>query len=93
MNTTYHRAVRATRQSIIVVVVCDVIERSSLCASLIYFQLPPIDLSLHGNLLTCEATLNIDQPPLTKQITYVLNVNRECRHLIVRSSAELCIRR
>ncbi|CAF1114272.1 unnamed protein product [Rotaria sordida] len=43
----------------------------------IKFMLPRIDLSLHGNLLTCEATLDIDTPPLTKQVTYVLNVNHK----------------
>ncbi|CAF1198899.1 unnamed protein product [Adineta steineri] len=43
----------------------------------IKFMLPQIDLSLHGNLLTCEATLDIDTSPLTKQVTYVLNVNHK----------------
>jgi hypothetical protein len=43
----------------------------------IKFLLPPIDLSLHGNLLTCEATLDIGTTSLTKQVTYVLNVNRK----------------
>ncbi|CAF1409739.1 unnamed protein product [Adineta steineri] len=43
----------------------------------IKFMLPQIDLSLHGNLLTCEAILNIGTLPLTKQVTYVLNVNHK----------------
>lgn len=41
------------------------------------FSLPSIDLSLHGTLLTCEATLDISPVPLTKQVTYVLNVNHK----------------
>jgi hypothetical protein len=45
--------------------------------SFVFLQLPRIDLSLHGNLLTCEATLNIEALPLSKQVTYVLNVNRK----------------
>ncbi|CAF3700945.1 unnamed protein product [Rotaria socialis] len=43
----------------------------------IKFMLPRIDLTLHGNLLTCEATLDMYTPPLTKQVTYVLNVNHK----------------
>ncbi|CAF1569206.1 unnamed protein product, partial [Adineta ricciae] len=43
----------------------------------IKFMLPQIDRSLHGNLLTCEAILDISPAPLTKQITYVLNVNHK----------------
>ncbi|UJR14891.1 hypothetical protein I4U23_001875 [Adineta vaga] len=43
----------------------------------IKFMLPHIDRSLHGNLLTCEAILNINPAPLTKQVTYVLNVNHK----------------
>ncbi|CAF4048068.1 unnamed protein product [Rotaria sp. Silwood2] len=43
----------------------------------IKFMLPQIDLSLHENLLTCQAISNIDTSLLTKQVTYVLYVNHK----------------
>jgi hypothetical protein len=40
------------------------------------FQLPPIDVSLHGSQLICEAVVDVGVPPWTKQVVYDIFVRR-----------------
>lgn len=68
--------------SIKFLVCCDTNECPSNHA-LNLFQLPPIDVSLHGSQLICEAVVDNGFPPSTKQVTYEIFVRRnyslDCR--------------
>lgn len=47
-------------------------------------------MPLHETRLICEATLNIETPPLIKQVSYVIHVNRQySAYLLIPSSLSI----
>ncbi|CAF1101020.1 unnamed protein product, partial [Didymodactylos carnosus] len=41
------------------------------------FQLPSVDITYHGNFLTCESSIDINGEIITKHASYVINVNHK----------------